>query len=409
MPPKNIKQKLGSVIEPQKVDQDLVLGTTSNIDLGDHPSPSTMSILDQSTRDNEVSGSADIKKVVARQPPPRPHSPTEPVPQWLVMLPKSRISPQQWNLDQPSFTTITTKKEVRSQQIDYLNKRFQAIQEWVKDNPNADEPAEEEFAIEEDKEYPPDNNEENVEIWTLYEPLCAIENVLGEHTIDNEGLNISTSAKPSTRHVYPNGKTFDKMLNDPRFVNIPGSTRNIGDKLEWADRVVGQMMRAHSMRDGQSLSVWHKQGITFDDEGNPHHRETPTDREELRQHSRQLEEGNHNVPHPRTTQGTLVAARNHYPSDSSSSNSSSDSFDGYRPPNEGRRGRTPWLESESSESDNQFTEDRGARYSSPSHKHKDKKRKRKAQQARALLDALANKGHDEYNCRLQSHLITGIR
>ncbi|KAJ3743741.1 hypothetical protein DFH05DRAFT_1526048 [Lentinula detonsa] len=144
-------------------------------------------------------------------------------------------------------------KEVRSQQIDYLNKRFQAIREWVEDNPQADEPTEvlqlrtskankfitpdklnerkEELAIAEDKVYPPDSNEEDV---------------LGEHTSDNgglpyneclpnEGLNINASAKPSTRHVYPNGKTFDEMLNDPRFVNIPGSTRNIGDKLEWAD------------------------------------------------------------------------------------------------------------------------------------------------------------------------------
>ncbi|KAJ3991688.1 hypothetical protein F5050DRAFT_1715885 [Lentinula boryana] len=78
MPPKNIKRKLGSVIEPQKVDQDPILGTTSNIDSGDQLSPSTMSISEQSIRDNEVSRSADNEKVVARQPPLRPRSPTEP-------------------------------------------------------------------------------------------------------------------------------------------------------------------------------------------------------------------------------------------------------------------------------------------------------------------------------------------
>ncbi|KAJ3791766.1 hypothetical protein GGU11DRAFT_761327 [Lentinula aff. detonsa] len=78
MPPKNIKKKMGSVIEPQKVDQDPILGTTSNIDSGDQLSPSTMSISEQSTRDNEVSRPADNEKVVASQPPLRPRSPTEP-------------------------------------------------------------------------------------------------------------------------------------------------------------------------------------------------------------------------------------------------------------------------------------------------------------------------------------------
>ncbi|KAJ3791795.1 hypothetical protein GGU11DRAFT_751062 [Lentinula aff. detonsa] len=300
MPPKNIKRKMGSMIEPQKVDQDPVLGTTSNIVSGDHPSPSTMSISEQSLRDNEVSGSADIEKVVAIQPPPRPRSPTEPG--------QIRENPFEENESSPSSNGITVRsspmasyaarkqdkstavesrsivvrnnndeegnpsreggmrtqalirliesqeneapeildhslKEVRSQQIDYLNKRFQAIREWVEDNPQADEPTEvlvtpdklnerkEELAIVEDKVHPPNSNEEDV---------------LGEHTSDNgglpynkclpnEGLNINASAKPSTRHVYPNGKMFDKMLNNPRFVNIPGSTRNIGDKLEWAD------------------------------------------------------------------------------------------------------------------------------------------------------------------------------
>ncbi|KAJ3792711.1 hypothetical protein GGU11DRAFT_857008 [Lentinula aff. detonsa] len=101
MPPKNIKRKLGSVIEPQKVDQDLVLGTTSNIDSGDHPSPSTMSISDQSTQDNEVSGSADIEKVVARQPPPRPRSPTEPG--------QIRENPFDENESSPSSNGITVR------------------------------------------------------------------------------------------------------------------------------------------------------------------------------------------------------------------------------------------------------------------------------------------------------------
>ncbi|KAJ3792244.1 hypothetical protein GGU11DRAFT_760918 [Lentinula aff. detonsa] len=69
MLPKNIKKKMGSVIEPQKVDQDPILGTTSNIDSGNQLSPSAMSISEQSAQDNEVSRPADNEKVVASQPP----------------------------------------------------------------------------------------------------------------------------------------------------------------------------------------------------------------------------------------------------------------------------------------------------------------------------------------------------
>ncbi|KAJ3791512.1 hypothetical protein GGU11DRAFT_761540 [Lentinula aff. detonsa] len=216
MPPKNIKKKMGSVIEPQKVDQDPILGTTSNIVSGDQLSPSTMSISEQSTRDNEVSRPADYEKVVATQPPLRPRSPTEPgqirenpfvenesspssngitvrssplanyaarklekttalgtVPtvvrnnhdeegnppreggislplqltikktiqtpdrrtQALIRLIESQENEAQETLDR-------SLKAVRSQQIEYLNKRFQAIREWVEDNPNSDKPVE---------------------------------------------------------------------------------------------------------------------------------------------------------------------------------------------------------------------------------------------------------------------------
>ncbi|KAJ3791577.1 hypothetical protein GGU11DRAFT_751501 [Lentinula aff. detonsa] len=301
MPLKNIKKKLGSVIEPQKVDQDPILGTTSNIDSGDQLSLSTMSISEQSTRDNEVSRPGDNKKVVARQPPLRPRSPMEPG--------QIREKPFVENESSPSSNGITVRS---SPMANYAARKLEkstalGTGPTVMRNNN-------------DKEE--ENRENNMEVTEENDP--------GVPTVDNEGFNINTSAKPSTRHVYPNGKTFDKMLNDPRFVNIPGSTRNIGDKLEWADRVVGQMMRAHSMRDGQRLSVWHEQGIKFDSEGNPHHRGTPAGLEEIRPHSTQQEYGNSNAPLPRITQGTLVATGDHYPSDSSSSDSSNDSFDGYR-------------------------------------------------------------------------------
>ncbi|KAJ3791404.1 hypothetical protein GGU11DRAFT_751883, partial [Lentinula aff. detonsa] len=222
--------------------------------------------------------------------------------QALIRLIESQENEAQETLDQ-------SLKEVRSQQIEYLNKRFQAIREWVEDNPNSDEPVEvqttsgdhgerKKVAIEE-------NGDNDIEVTEENDP--------GVSTVDNEGFNINTSAKPSTRHVYPNGKTFDEMLNDPRFVNIPGSTRNIGEKLEWADRVVGQMMRAHSMRDGQCSSVWHEQGIKFDSEGNPYHRGTAAGLDEIRQHPTQQEYGNNTVPNPRIPQGTLVATGDHYP------------------------------------------------------------------------------------------------
>ncbi|KAJ3768250.1 hypothetical protein FB446DRAFT_792468, partial [Lentinula raphanica] len=181
------------------------------------------------------------------------------------------------------------------------------------------------------------------------------------------------------------------MVNDPRFVDISGSTRNIGNPLSWEDRVVGQMMRSHSMKDGKSSSLWHDQGISFDKEGRPHHREG-------------YDGGNK----PQSKTQMQVASGGHYPDDSDSDDSSDDSFDGYRPQDESKRSRTPWLDSDSSESEVPHPDDYGYEDEKISRNRKDKKR-RKARKARSLLNALANKGHDEYNRRIQQQLVDGIR
>ncbi|KAJ3791346.1 hypothetical protein GGU11DRAFT_835747 [Lentinula aff. detonsa] len=194
-----MKRKMGSVIEHQKVDQDLVLGTTSNIDSGDHPSPSTMSISEQSTRDNEVSGSADIEKVVAIQPPPQPRSPTEPG--------QIRENPFVENESSPSSNGITVRS---SPMANYAARKLEKAtvlgtgptvvrnnHHDEEDNPNSDEPVEVQNTS--------NNHGERKEI-TIEETVendvgVTEENDPGVPTVDNEGFNINTSAKPSSQHV----------------------------------------------------------------------------------------------------------------------------------------------------------------------------------------------------------------
>ncbi|KAJ3770068.1 hypothetical protein FB446DRAFT_705701, partial [Lentinula raphanica] len=399
MPPKRDSKKgpkTGPLFEPQKADQNPEMGSAANTLSVDNPSPSEMAYSGQLNREKEVS-SDDFNTLFGGQPPPRPRSPTEPgqireTPveeddsqlssngntvrssplaaqaarkQSLAAMSESEPviasnvsdthgkSPIRTGVNFPidvdgttSFVTPDKKKqtllrliesqeveaqdvldkalkEVRFQQVESINNRFRVLREWIEQNPLGEEDTN---AVISDRTKLESKTQDNLE---------RSSQMGGE-------LNMNSSAKPSTRHVYPNGKTFDEMVNDPRFVDISGSTRNIGNPLSWEDRVVGQMMRSHSMKDGKSSSLWHDQGISFDKEGRPHHREG-------------YDGGN--KPQPKTQM--QVASGDHYPDDSDSDDSSDDSFDGYRPQDESRRSRTPWLESDSSESEVPHPDDYG--------------------------------------------------
>ncbi|KAJ3710119.1 hypothetical protein C8R42DRAFT_729627 [Lentinula raphanica] len=145
-------------------------------------------------------------------------------------------------------------KELRESQNDLLKKRFQTLRDWVNES-----------SVEEETAKP------SGEVEILNTEALSVKAEEAENDI-YENINLETSAKPSTRHVYPNGKMFNEMVNDPRFVKIPGSNCYIGKPLRWEDRVIGQVLRVHALRAGSSVNqcIWHDQNIAFDTEGKPH-------------------------------------------------------------------------------------------------------------------------------------------
>ncbi|KIK50190.1 hypothetical protein GYMLUDRAFT_253191 [Collybiopsis luxurians FD-317 M1] len=70
----------------------------------------------------------------------------------------------------------------------------------------------------------------------------------------------------TTMYVYPNGQTYNKMVNDPHFVQIPGCTQDTGQPLSFQDRAVSQTLRGwHDKADG--AVEWHNQNIEFAKDG----------------------------------------------------------------------------------------------------------------------------------------------
>ncbi|KAJ3712498.1 hypothetical protein C8R42DRAFT_728022 [Lentinula raphanica] len=243
MPPKRDSKKgpkTGPLFEPQKADQNPEMGSTANTLLVDNPSPSEMAYSGQLNREKEVS-SDDFNTLFGGQPPPRPRSPMEPVrssplaaqaarKQSLATMSESEPviasnvsnthgkSPIRMGVNFPidvdgttSFVMPDKKKQtllrlIESQEVEAQDVLHKALKE--EQNPLGKE----------------DTN-----------PVISDRTKLESKTQDNlerssqmgGELNMNLSAKPSTRHVYPNGKTFDEMVNDPRFVDISGSTRNI--------------------------------------------------------------------------------------------------------------------------------------------------------------------------------------
>ncbi|KAJ3773027.1 hypothetical protein FB446DRAFT_788209 [Lentinula raphanica] len=446
MPPKKDSKKgpkIGPLFEPQKADPTQTLGSSAN-NPADDGQPNT-SNSGQVDRDNVVTTTADFENPFGGLPPRRPRSPTEPGQireqtteeddsQTSSLGNTIRSSPlaaaadhkrenallgnkppelvaQQGNdtgkspelggkLGYPILVDESTSvrtpekrtqtliqllesqeneaqsileksiKELRESQNDLLKKRFQTLRDWVNES-----------SVEEETAKPSGE----VEI-----PNTEALSVKAEEAENDiyENINLETSAKPSTRHVYPNGKTFDEMVNDPRFVKIPGSNRYIGKPLRWEDRVIGQVLRVHALRAGSSVNqcIWYDQNIAFDTEGKPHEREYPPD-EKLR-----------------TAQGDRD------PGDDSDGSSSDNSFDGYNPSKDDRRSKTPWLQSDSEESVHaEFSDTPSEKARLESQRKREKKKRRKAKKAREMLDILTNRGHDEYNRRIQQQLLEGIR
>ncbi|KAJ3713782.1 hypothetical protein C8R42DRAFT_646659 [Lentinula raphanica] len=253
MPPKRDSKKgpkTGPLFEPQKADQNPEMGSAANTLSVDNPSPSEMAYSGQSNREKEVS-SDDFNTLFGGQPPPRPRSPTEPgqIRETPVEEDDSQLSSNgntvrssplaaqaarkqsltAMSETEPviasnvsdthdgttSFVTPDKKKqtllrliesqeveaqdvldkalkEVRFQQVESINNRFRVLREWIEQNPLGKE----------------DTN-----------PVISDRIKLESKTQDNlersshmgGDLNMNSSAKPSTRHVYPNGKTFDEM------------------------------------------------------------------------------------------------------------------------------------------------------------------------------------------------------
>ncbi|KAJ3729427.1 hypothetical protein C8R42DRAFT_637660 [Lentinula raphanica] len=222
MPPKRDSKKgpkTGPLFEPQKADQNPEMGSAANTLSGDNPSPSEMAYSGQSNREKEVS-SDDFNTVFGGQPPPRPRSPTEPArKQSLAAMsetePVIASNVSDTHDGTTSFVTPDKKKqtllrliesqeveaqdvldkalkEVRFQQVESINNRFRVLRDWIEHNPLGEE----------------DTN-----------PVISDRIKLESKTQDNfersshmgGDLNMNSSAKPSTRHVYPNGKTFDEM------------------------------------------------------------------------------------------------------------------------------------------------------------------------------------------------------
>ncbi|KAJ3833023.1 hypothetical protein F5878DRAFT_666022, partial [Lentinula raphanica] len=341
MPPKKDSKKgpkIGPLFEPQKAEPTQTLGSSAN-NPADDGQPNT-SNSGQVDRDNVVTTTADFENPFGGLPPRRPRSPMEPGQireqtteeddsQTSSLGNTIRSSPlaaaadrkrenallgnkppelvaQQGNdtgkspelagkLGYPILVDESTSvrtpekrtqtliqllesqeneaqsileksiKELRESQNDLLKKRFQTLRDWVNES-----------SVEEETAKP------SGEVEILNREALSVKAEEAENDI-YKNINLETSAKPSTRHVYPNGKTFDEMVNDPRFVKIPGSNCYIGKPLRWEDRVIGQVLRVHALRAGSSVNqcIWHDQNIAFDTEGKPHEREYPPD-EKLR-------------------------------------------------------------------------------------------------------------------------------
>ncbi|KAJ3713044.1 hypothetical protein C8R42DRAFT_647080 [Lentinula raphanica] len=261
MPPKRDSKKgpkTGPLFEPQKADQNPEMGSAANTLSVNNPSPSEMAYSGQSNQEKEVS-SDDFNTLFGGQPPPRPRSPMEPgqireTPveeddsqlssngntvrssplaaqaarkQSLAAMSESEPaiasnSPSRMGVNFPinvdgttSFVTPDKKKqtllrliesqeveaqdvldkalkEVRFQQVESLNNRFRVLREWIEQNPLGKEDTN---AVISDRTKLESKTQDNLE---------RSSQMGGE-------LNMNSSAKPSTRHVYPNGKTFDEM------------------------------------------------------------------------------------------------------------------------------------------------------------------------------------------------------
>ncbi|KIK55237.1 hypothetical protein GYMLUDRAFT_62672 [Collybiopsis luxurians FD-317 M1] len=202
-------------------------------------------------------------------------------------------------------------------------------------------------------------------------------------------------------YVYPNGQTYNEMVNDPCFVRIPGCTRDTGQPLSFQDRAVGQTLRG--WRDKTDGAVeWHNQNIEFTKEGLSWSAyERGTVKQEPPNSSPRSNRGpDTHLMQPVHGSG-LVTSGNPGGDDGDESDSLSDSsFDEFRL-SKGKRSRTPWLrdggDPDPSSSSSSSESDRGhSRQVEPNDKRRSKedqcRRKEKKRRTVKLACKLANSG-----------------